>query len=214
MFGIKKGFTLAEVLITLVIIGIIAAITIPAVINTYLENSFISKFKKIFSTINQAKILAETQNGPIQDWDYGEEYSSETATQFWSYLRPHMQITKDCGVATNCFQLKVFALNGSNVGSYNTNTYYKFVTSDGVVVWFRTHTGKCSASYVANDVCAVFMIDLNGDNKPNTLGRDVFQLFMTKNGFSPNTTDDCRKNGEGWGCSAYIIKNSDMKYLH
>ena len=53
----KNGFTLAEVLITLVIIGIVAALTISAVINTYVERSTVAKVKKALSILAQAKNL-------------------------------------------------------------------------------------------------------------------------------------------------------------
>ena len=64
--NLKNGFTLAEVLITLVIIGVIAALVIPATINTYVERSTVSKVKKAISILGQAKMLAENQNGPIE----------------------------------------------------------------------------------------------------------------------------------------------------
>ena len=46
----KKGFTLAEVLITLGIIGVVAAMTLPTVINNVQEKQFHSKFKKAYAT--------------------------------------------------------------------------------------------------------------------------------------------------------------------
>lgn len=54
MFKSKKGFTLAEVLITLGIIGVVAAMTIPTLIANTNGAKFRSQFKKTLSTLNQA----------------------------------------------------------------------------------------------------------------------------------------------------------------
>ena len=77
----RRAFTLAEILITLVIIGVVAAFTISALINTYVESSTVAKVKKGLSTIGQAKKLAEAQNGPIEGWDYGETENAENITK-------------------------------------------------------------------------------------------------------------------------------------
>ena len=60
------------------------------IINTYVETSTVAKVKKGLSILGQAKKLAETQNGSIEGWDFGEGSTAETAAQFWSYLKPHM----------------------------------------------------------------------------------------------------------------------------
>ena len=58
----KNGFTLAEVLITLVIVGVVAALTISPLVNTYVESSTVAKVKKGLSILGQAKKLAEAQD--------------------------------------------------------------------------------------------------------------------------------------------------------
>ncbi len=64
-----KAFTLSEVLITLVIIGIIAAITVPAVVNNYVEQSTVSRVKKFYSTMSNAINSAIALEGPVDTWD-------------------------------------------------------------------------------------------------------------------------------------------------
>ena len=59
----KKAFTLAEVLITLGIIGIVAAMTLPALIQKNSEKEIIAKLKKFNSTMDQAFMLAKNENG-------------------------------------------------------------------------------------------------------------------------------------------------------
>ena len=217
----KYGFTLAEVLITLVIIGVVAALVISPLINTYVESSTVAKVKKGLSILGQAKKLAETQNGPIEGWDFGEGASAETASQFWNYLKPHISVAKDCGSSQNCYKnVTMKLLNGSEWANYNTNSnYYKIVLADGSVMWFRTgaagDAGKCTVSNGGIDkACAIFWYDVNADKSPNTLGRDIFVYIVSVDGVYPNLNNDCTKNSTGWGCSSYIVKNSNMNYLH
>lgn len=68
----KSAFTLAEVLITLGIIGIIAAMTLPSVVNKYQERVTVTKVKKFYSLINQALLMAIKDHGYVDEWDFIE----------------------------------------------------------------------------------------------------------------------------------------------
>lgn len=65
-----KGFTLAEVLITLGIIGVVAAMTLPGLIQNYQKKVTATKLKKFYSTMNQAIKLSEADNGDCDTWEY------------------------------------------------------------------------------------------------------------------------------------------------
>lgn len=69
----KKGFTLAEVLITLGIIGIVAALTIPALISNYRKNVVVERLKKFYTVMNQAVIEATVEYGDWHQWDVSED---------------------------------------------------------------------------------------------------------------------------------------------
>ena len=213
----KHGFTLAEVLITLVIIGVVAALTISPLVNTYVESSTVSKVKKGLSILGQAKKLAENQNGPIEGWDFGQTINSDNNSKFWGYLKPYFSIAKDCGANTDCYQSDgVYELSKNVVyGNYNSNSYYKFILSDGSVMWFRIGDAQWSGRRCAaeNDECAVFSFDVNGTKPPNTFGKDVFIYIMRVKGVYP-MYGHCNKTNGGWGCSEYIIKYNNMNYLH
>ena len=66
----KAAFTLAEVLITLAIIGVVAAMTIPTLISNYQEKATVSKVKQAFSIISQAYQLAKIENGEFGTWGF------------------------------------------------------------------------------------------------------------------------------------------------
>jgi len=208
----KNGFTLAEVLITLVIIGVVAALTISPLVNTYVESSTVSKVKKGLSTIAQAKKLAENQNGPIMGWEFSD------STQLWNYLKPYISLAKDCGTSSECYPRgTLYYLNG-DVYSTTSGNAPKFVLADGSLMWLSKYDGKCvfqqpSLSNI-RDICASVGYDINGSKAPNTIGKDVFYYYINVDGVYPIDFNDCTKNGWGWGCSSYIIRKSNMKYLH
>ena len=66
---VNKAFTLAEVLITLGIIGVVAAMTIPTLVQSYKKKVVESRLVKFYSTMQQAIKLSEIENGPISTWD-------------------------------------------------------------------------------------------------------------------------------------------------
>ena len=68
-FSNKSAFTLAEVLITLVVIGVIAAITISLMIVNYQKYVYYTKFMKAYTTLNSAVQKSIADNGPINTWN-------------------------------------------------------------------------------------------------------------------------------------------------
>ena len=108
-----KGFTLAEVLITLGIIGIIAAMTLPTVIQKYRKQEVETKLANFFSVMILALNLSISENGEI-DFDISEFTSNNNA----EYVKKWFQnnITK--------------YINTLKTEEYN-GTYYKVVFKDG-----------------------------------------------------------------------------------
>ena len=96
------AFTLAEVLITLGIIGVVAAMTMPALIQNHRNSVVKARLKKFYSTMNQAILLSESVNGNKAYWykdlagaqiDYEGnpiQGSSELEKWFNKYLRPYL----------------------------------------------------------------------------------------------------------------------------
>lgn len=143
----KKAFTLAEVLITLGIIGVVAAMTMPSLIQSYKERETVSRVKKFYSMINQALLLAINENGPVDEWDFTEidqETGINVSNKFFEYLRPHLKIAKDCGTQSGCISDAMYVkLNGSQQMAYGTNKiYYKVILVDGSYMWMRQITGQ------------------------------------------------------------------------
>lgn len=93
-FNSLKSFTLAEVLITLGIIGIVAAMTLPAVTAHYRKNVTISRLKGFYSLINQAVTLSEVTNESSKYWDV-PDMSNPVAAEEWykKYLDKYIMST-------------------------------------------------------------------------------------------------------------------------
>src|SRR5574344_1297483 len=72
------AFTLAEVLIVLGIIGVVAAMTIPNLMHNYRKSMIETSLKKFYTTVNQAIKLSEIDNGASQDWDTMTDLSSSS----------------------------------------------------------------------------------------------------------------------------------------
>ncbi len=85
----KNGFTLAEVLITLGIIGVVAALTIPTLVQNYQEKVTVNKVKKMYSTLSNAYELIKIDNGDYSQWGIGTDTKDDALSlreKFEKYL--------------------------------------------------------------------------------------------------------------------------------
>ena len=87
----KIAFTLAEVLITLGIIGVVAALTIPTLMANHRKQVVETSLEKFYSTMNQAIKMAEVDYGDVRQWD---EFEYGALAWFEKYLKPYLKYTK------------------------------------------------------------------------------------------------------------------------
>ncbi|MBR6163565.1 type II secretion system protein [bacterium] len=208
----NKGFTLAEVLITLVIIGVVAALTVPTMIAKYHEQQTVTKVKKFQSTISSALYRAIAENGTVDTWDY-EGGADDTPVKLVEYFKPYLNIMKDCGAEYGCFyDGDLISLNGTgNNGNYDKYTdYYKLILNDGTTMAIRGdhRTEHCKN----NSECGAILVDINGKNKPNIIGKDVFEFAIYKDKIGTHTSDSCKLTGSGWNCAKHILLYENMNY--
>ena len=171
----RVAFTLAEVLITLGIIGVVAALTLPSVIHKYKTEVLKTQFKKSYSSLSQAVLLARENIGVTNFksyctyWD-GESYSNSA----------------DCSQAI----LKQLKRTG-NICQYDRNKIYTYSkTQQGAHVdvggtAYPKHglpDGTC-ADVTVNAYTIGVSIDINGNKKgPNALGHDIFSFWVNDSG--------------------------------
>ena len=83
------GFTLAEILITLGIIGIVAALTAPQLVSNYQKKVVPIRLKKMYNTLWNAIYMAEEENGPTDNWTFSDD---EEAREFYkTQIRSRMK---------------------------------------------------------------------------------------------------------------------------
>ncbi len=193
----KNAFTLAEVLITLGIIGVVAAITIPTLINNYKKMHYVNKFKHTYSLLQQAIGMSQVENGPLDTWDYSENpEEEENLTKFAEkYITPYLKIAKNCGTRTGegCLPEKVMLLNGNEwpYGGTDNDISYKVVLSNGVPITID-YKQNCTEN---KTYCIGITAHTDGLKKQTTMGRDyfLFDAFPGLNqiyprGIYPNST--------------------------
>lgn len=219
------GFTLAEILITLGIIGVVAAMTIPTLIANTQKQEFITAYKKTYSLLSQAfqQIGVDTEcSGDMICTGLFDGTDTQTVSvNVAKALSQKLKIIQDCGWNGNgCFATERSLNSTSNWPVSGA----EFITADGIAVSIFDLDGNCNAGIL----CATIYIDVNSTKKPNIYGRDAFLIYVNAKGFiiphggnnswNTSSTDsgaNCRTDAEsyGWGCSGRIIEDGwQMKY--
>lgn len=215
MYKTDCGFTLAEVLIALVIIGIIAAITIPSLITKTKNEETVSKLKKVHSTLAQATNQIISEEGPVTSWN-------KSVKDIYDLYRKKLITAKECNTKSGCFtQGTIKGLSSYSTNWDSNNSFYKLVLQDGTQISFSSiFDNTCSFSNQnqdgSSDYCYRFYIDVNGAKKPNTFGRDIYQFILKKNGLYPSGCDNnhvfCNKNYTGFACACKVLREGAINY--
>ncbi len=186
------AFTLAEVLITLAIIGIVAAMTIPTLIVNYQKREFASRLSQTFSVLSNAVKMAQVEYGDVATWGYQKNYgttiapgddSSQYVKEFAEkYFIPYLKVSKNYG------KIKLKDAGYSGYKTKDGRTYYTSNTKcyivelqNYVTLIFSYHNGQMETdeiltSYLINPM---IFIDVNGKAGPNILGRDFFLVELS-----------------------------------
>ncbi len=213
----KKGFTLAEVLITLAIIGVVAALTIPSVVKNYQKTQTVTKLKKAWSIINQAYNNSQAENGMYQTWDSAFDIGAKE--YFNRYWKPYLKIAKICTSYSDCgykIDKPWKTANGGDTGMLVVwvEARTTFLTPDGMLFVIFSTGGDATVPH--NNI----FVDLNGSKEPNRLGRDLFYFVRTDKGILPNCyngsmagiNSECSKTGSGTCCAAKLAREGwEMK---
>lgn len=209
----NKGFTLAEVLITLGIIGIVAALTMPALISNHQKKVVVTRLEKFYTNINQAIKLSEAENGGCENWTYPSNSASpDIATKefFDKYMRKYMQILSEESLLLN-----VYDPDGSD--NYFTRVHVVYL-SDGSAMTIKWYAGFDISFYPrASDLTSEVGI-LNSRSKFSFdfmksasvgLGKCSVEPYSykwdgTREGLKSHSRYGCSKSGNGNFCARLI----------
>ena len=201
----KKAFTLAEVLITLTIIGVIAAITIPTLMKKYQNHANYTALKKTYSVLSNAYKMIERDYARYTDWpETGGAIHVALAERMEEYLK----IQKKCS-HNQCFGYTHYTLNPKaettlgRAGNGTDTMARSYILTDGTIILFGLSGGQSAMSYEIdrddeNSTTAIY-VDVNGKKGPNQFGRDIFTFFIQKS--------------TNWWYQSYGVPNSGDKIL-
>lgn len=225
-----RAFTLAEVLITLGVIGIIAAMTLPSVIRNYKAKVLETQFKQSYSILSQIILRAQSESGEqinVQNFAY-TTYGNST-DKLYNLLKPYVFSnfckTKKCkferetdeyGIEIQVMKSYRNYINTSNAASYYFESGGQFILPD-----------KNIMLEVWNNKNLMISVDINGiDKKPNRWGHDLFTFSIDNNtgklipngiagSFKEQPNAFCFKTGtnneqvNGLTCSYYALTDKD-----
>ncbi len=205
-FSRKSAFTLAEVLITLGIIGVVAAMTMPTLIAKYQKKVFATKVKQTYAILSNALTSSIAANGTPAEWSYGatsDEVSTGSKEDLTyivnTYFKPYLKVAEDIGykslgyhiVLSNGTTLSFFTDGDSTNGIYTPTTIYILASNNKntKVYW------DASRDYSQHDIFYTIYKDHH----------KFLNLFCWR--CSEDVKRDDIKNDNSYGCNKNIAKN-------
>ena len=188
----KAAFTLAEVLVTLGIIGVVSAMTVPTLMQNYQRQSYVTQLHKVYNELSQALLRYQTDKNAINFKEAGLS-GSEAYTEF---QKNYFKVVQDCGTTqTPCFASSYKKMSGSS-----TNFKCKYGC-------MSLASGAAIGGY-GNGTNGVYeiVVDVNGQKGPNIFGRDAFTMYIYT---AQNVIDDLAlKNPDDMNDSTWDSESS------
>lgn len=177
------AFTLAEVLITLGIIGIVVVLTIPTLVKKYQRYVLHNQFQVAYSIVSEAVKKMSIDNPKIMDTycaSHASDNSIEARTKFAKDFSKYFVVISDKtsdttfsvygGKALKQPNYKKFS-NQTDVNGYNDG---QFVISNGMII----SNGHCWIGASPKGQHVEFLVDTNGLKEPNAMGYDLFYFWI------------------------------------
>ena len=184
----KKSFTLAEVLVTLGIIGVIAAMTIPSLIKSFEEKSNNTKAKKAYSAISSAWNQYRSDKGGNVVGTFTDRFSLKD-----EFLKSQFSYIKETSPGINVYTYQ-------RLYSYDNNSINSgIITLDGIFIGIANTDGNCNLQGYS-DYCSQVLIDVNASKGPNKMGYDVFYISLTKNRIVPHDVRYAQDHARNTSC--------------
>lgn len=197
MFSMKRriAFTLAEVLIVLGVIGVVAEMTIPTLLNNVDTQVQKIQLKELYSVFSQATTDIKTENGGtmLGVWpNFAAAYWEDT--RFGLLYSKYIKTTKECYSSPySADSQQCWHKNGTTRGEDNVicpSTALCWCSGCSVIEtvqgsWAMIDGASydCTGAPLGN-TCLGIIVDTNGIKKPNRLGYDIHSLYITKDGIS------------------------------
>ena len=186
-FSLKRpAFTLAEVLVTLGIIGVVSAMTVPTLMQNYQRQSYVTQLHKTYNEMSQALLRYQTDRNALNLREAGMSSQAEVNNFISSYFKV-VNSCLDSSTVTPCFanQSEYKKISGATASGFDND-------ADGLGMSFVLANGTSIRPWLSNGRNFIVMVvDVNGQKGPNILGRDFFDMCIDVNG----NIDTCLRNG-------------------
>lgn len=185
------AFTLAEVLITLGIIGIVAEMTIPVLVQNVNEAQYYAGAKKAYSTLSQALLMIASDPNLMMD----TTDQNTTRDSFLKVMRTMGQGTDAQLLGTTVYHdykcySSGYTISASQAASYSTDA--------GILLVFFVN----NCNNITDGYCSELYYDTNGLSKPNMQGYDFISFWLLKkNGTYQIQPKGKPGSGDGYSCS-------------
>lgn len=186
----KKAFTLSEVLVTLGIIGVVSAMTVPTLMQNYQRKSYVTQLNKVYNLLSQSLMIFQNNKNALNLKEAGLVKGAEA-----EFLKGNFKIVKDCGfdaANSGCFASSYSTMTSNDSITPPATSYYKVVLSNGASVALILN----EASYkVYDNSIGQIIVDINGNSGPNIAGRDFWGMKIYSDGVIDDTgmSPECRK---------------------
>ena len=221
------AFTLAEVLIVIGIIGVVAALTLPNLNHATGDKETVTRLQKAYSILNEANDRAVAIYGPISTWVSNEQCLNHFDKCYLDRIGEFLKISKSCDDRdeddesyVNCEYFEKGDMSG--------DVFYQL--ADGSTVTNQANSicdfgdGPCKCQYPPYDICSdSIYVDINGPTKgKNREGNDIFQFLLSDSlGLLPDrqgiTQEDffqnCLRFKDCYSCTFWPIEYGNLDYL-
>ena len=216
-----RAFTLAETLIVIGIIGVVAALTLPNLNHATGDKERVTRVKKIYSSLTDAFDRAQVIYGDYDTWfnDMNDPDGYDKAKRYGERVSQFLKISKHCGNQEGCFANAPVLNVYGEVTLENDFRYLKYfdmyTLPDGISVGFGYNVGQ---GYIT--------VDIDGPNKgKNQDGVDRFSFMVEQNtlipAYSPSKYDEDNDLWYGltgnldsyYEYTPWVIQNGNLDYL-
>ena len=216
---LHKGFSLAEVLITLGIIGVVSAMTIPALMTKISDTRNSAMLKEDYSILQQMMLMANDA-GAIGSIEKGND-AEEMKKWFETYFQSNIKTTNVCYNQWGCWNKDVKTINGSK---YQGNSIcgaqtVSFILPNGSFVCMDDFADPRFGVVPVGGQTIGLLVDVNGDKQPNIIGKDIFAFVFKGDNLLPGGYDmsqseidkNCSLTGSGNYAGTYCTMKAKQQ---
>lgn len=188
----KYAFTLAEVLVTLGIIGVVSAMTVPSLMQNYQKQSYVTQLHKVYNELTQGFMQIVTDRNALNLAETG----ITRAQDMMPLMKKYFKVVQDCDTTpTPCFADTYRNINGSS-HSLSTRGGKCGVLASGASFCIFADVLDVG-TVMTDDFFLQLWIDINGQKGPNIYGRDLFSMYVYPDGVIDDymVNPECRING-------------------